>query len=145
MTIDTVHFTPLLSLAGGMLIGLAATLLLWAVGRIAGISGIARGVLFERGERAWRVLFLAGLLLGALLWRFSGGSLEAPHGYPLPLLALAGLLVGYGTALGSGCTSGHGICGIARLSPRSALATLVFVATGMAAVFVLRHLLGVVR
>jgi uncharacterized membrane protein YedE/YeeE len=145
MTIDTVHFTPLASLAGGMLIGLAATLLLWAKGRIAGISGIARGVLFERGDRTWRVLFLAGLMLGALIWRFSGGALEAPHGYSLPLLAIAGLLVGYGTALGSGCTSGHGICGIARLSSRSALATLVFVGTGVVTVFILRHLLGVLR
>ena len=140
------NFTPWSALAGGALIGLAATLLLWLNGRIAGISGILNGALpgargGMRNDLAWRLLFLSGLIAGAGLWLwFAPSTLTfAPReGYPLGLIIAAGLAVGFGTRLGSGCTSGHGVCGIARLSPRSMVATLVFMAFGAAAVFALR-------
>ena len=124
-------FTPLASLLGGVLIGTAASLLLVGSGRIAGISSIASGLLSTRGEeRTWRLSFLAGLLGGGLLLAWSApGALGTPAG-PWPRLALAGLLVGFGSRLGNGCTSGHGICGIARLSRRSLVAVAVFIATG---------------
>lgn len=132
----------LAGLAGGVLIGLSATLLLWLNGRIAGISGIAGGALFgPRGERAWRLTFLAGLVLaGALTMHAMAGGrpLPGPTASPL-LLVAAGLLVGYGTSLGGGCTSGHGVCGLARLSKRSLVAVPVFIATAMLTVFVVRH------
>ncbi len=141
------NFTPWSSLAGGALIGLAATLLLWLNGRIAGVSGITNGAMrAARGDTAWRALFITGLVAGAgaWLWLAPPAWTFAPRtGYPIVLVALAGLAVGFGTRLGSGCTSGHGVCGIARLSARSIAATLVFMATGMVTVFVLRHLLGV--
>ena len=134
------------SLLGGVLIGGAAVLLMASLGRITGISGIASGVFIgHRGDRGWRVAFVIGLIAGPLLLSLFGQ--DSGIGTPqvgLPLMALAGLLVGIGTRLGSGCTSGHGVCGIARLSPRSLLATGVFMAFGIATVFVLRHLLGVV-
>ena len=137
-------FTPWSALAGGALIGLAAVLLLWANGRIAGVSGIAGGLWFApRGERAWRWRFLAGLALGAGAW-----ALLAPtppllrQGFPVPLLLLAGLLVGWGTSLGGGCTSGHGVCGLARLLPRSLVATAVFMASAGLTTYVVRHLLA---
>jgi uncharacterized membrane protein YedE/YeeE len=133
------------ALCGGILIGLAAVLLMAALGRIAGISGIASGVLVgDASDRRWRLAFVLGLLAGPLLlWGLSGDSgIGAPQ-VGLPWMALAGLLVGVGTRLGGGCTSGHGVCGVARLSPHSLLATLVFVLFGIATVFVLRHLLGV--
>ncbi|HEX5305472.1 MAG TPA: YeeE/YedE thiosulfate transporter family protein [Dyella sp.] len=136
----------LLSLLGGVLIGGAAVLLMAGLGRITGISGIASGVFIgNRGDRGWRVAFVVGLIAGPLLLSLFGQDrgIGAPQ-VGLPLMALAGLLVGIGTRLGSGCTSGHGVCGIARLSPRSLLATGVFMAFGIATVFVLRHLLGVV-
>lgn len=137
-------FTPVSALIGGFLIGAAAALLWLALGRIAGISGILGQAM--RGaaglERLWRLLFLAGLPMGAWL-AVELGWAKLPSAPPPNLwLALAGgLLVGFGTRLGSGCTSGHGICGLARLSPRSLAATLVFMAAGMASVFVLRHLI----
>jgi uncharacterized protein len=138
-------FTPIAAVAGGALIGLAAFLLMWLDGRIAGVSGIAGGLWFaEAGERAWRVLFLAGLVLGA--WGVTAlGVVHTPirAGFPPALLVLAGLLVGYGTSLGHGCTSGHGVCGIARWSRRSLVATAVFLVTAFAATFVVRHLLHV--
>lgn len=144
------NFTPLSALIGGALIGIAAALLWLALGRIAGISGIlgqAIGSLPGRGatgaERAWRLLFLLGLPLGA--WaavQFGWASLPSAPPTNLWLAVLGGLLVGFGTRLGAGCTSGHGICGLARLSPRSLVATLVFMAAGMASVFALRHLIG---
>jgi uncharacterized membrane protein YedE/YeeE len=125
-------------LFGGALIGLAAVLLLFWNGRIAGISGIVAGVLRPAaGEVAWRVTFLAGLLAGGILLAVvypDALALRAPRS--LALVALAGVLVGYGTRLGSGCTSGHGVCGIGRLSPRSIVATLVFMATGALTVYV---------
>jgi uncharacterized membrane protein YedE/YeeE len=142
VAIDWLHFTPWTALAGGALIGLAASLFVVLNGRIAGISGLL-GAVLEGGEgRAEKALFLLGLLLGPLLWgvfatlpaiEFQGGWLG---------LVVAGLLVGFGTRYGSGCTSGHGVCGISRLSPRSLVATLGFMASGFVTVFVLRHLLG---
>lgn len=133
------------ALCGGVLIGLSAVLLMAALGRIAGISGIASGLIGAgTGERMWRLAFVLGLLAGPLLlWWLRGDSgIGAPQ-VGLPWMALAGLLVGVGTRLGGGCTSGHGVCGVARLSPRSLLATAVFVVFGIAIVFALRHLLGV--
>jgi uncharacterized membrane protein YedE/YeeE len=143
MTIDWTAFTPGAALAGGALIGLAAVMFILLNGRIAGVSGVLGGLLTAlRGDRAWRVAFVAGLIVAPLVY-----ALFAP--WPVPTIAAgpvalvaAGLLVGFGTRLGSGCTSGHGVCGLSRLSPRSLVATLVFMATGFATVFVLRHLLG---
>lgn len=140
MTVDWQHFTPWSSLAGGILIGAAAALLVLANGRVAGISGILSGlVASRRPDIGWRAAFIAGLLAApALLLAFS--RLPAPRIEAGPgLLILAGLFVGLGTCFGSGCTSGHGVCGLARLSPRSLVATLSFMATGIVTVFVLRH------
>ena len=141
----SITFQDLLgALAGGLLIGLAATLLLWGNGRIAGISGILFGALRgaqsgEEGERGWRWLFLIGVVAGAWLFhQLSGASVPAPPSVGTPLLLLGGLLVGLGTRLGSGCTSGHGVCGLARLSPRSLAATLMFIGVGMLTVWLLR-------
>lgn len=118
------------ALVGGVLIGLAASFLLWSHGRIAGISGILAGVVGE--DRDWRVAFLAGLLGGGLLVQWlSPESFGVAPGRTLPMLALAGVLVGYGTRLGSGCTSGHGICGISRMSVRSLVATPAFLSVGI--------------
>jgi uncharacterized membrane protein YedE/YeeE len=132
------------ALAGGLLIGLGAVVLMALAGRIAGISGILAAVLPPAAaggrEAGWRWTFLAGLLVGPLLAGWLGGhALVAAPAAPLPVLAVAGLLVGLGTGLGGGCTSGHGICGLARLSPRSLAATATFMATAMLTVFVVRH------
>jgi uncharacterized membrane protein YedE/YeeE len=137
-------FTPLASTVGGVLIGAACALLLVTTGRLAGVSGIM-GPLVEdraRGDRGWRLAFFAGLLIGGvgLAWALPGAIEASPAS--LPTLAIAGLLVGLGTRLGSGCTSGHGICGIAQLSARSIVATLTFMATGIATVAMVRHLLA---
>jgi uncharacterized membrane protein YedE/YeeE len=134
-----------IALAGGGLIGLAATLLLWLNGRIAGVSGIAGGLWFAvTGDRAWRLLFLAGLVLGTGLVVLVTGEIPSPRTAFTPaLLVLAGLLVGYGTSLAGGCTSGHGVCGLARLSPRSLVATGVFLAVAIATTWIVRHLLHV--
>ena len=138
------NFTPLSALIGGCLIGAAAGLLLWLDGRIAGISGILGGLLGAKpGERAWRAAFLGGLILGPLLHIAVAGeppSFEVSDS--LPLLIVAGLLVGFGMRLGSGCTSGHGVCGLARLSRRSLAATMAFFVTAAVTVFIVRHLLG---
>ena len=138
------NFTPVASAVGGMLIGLAAALLWLGLGRIAGISGIVGGMLPIRlKETAWRAAFLAGLLAAPLLLgAVAGYSAPMPVLESVDLLAVAGLLVGFGTRLGSGCTSGHGVCGIARLSPRSLIATGVFMATAAATVFLVRHVIG---
>ena len=134
------QFTPVTALLGGALIGLAATVLYAGIGRIAGISGIVNNAIERRQERGWRLAFLAGLLAAAAAWFAWSG--EAPrNGFPLPWLLAAGLLVGFGTRLGNGCTSGHGICGMGRLSVRSIIATLTFMATGFITVFVTHHLL----
>jgi uncharacterized protein len=141
MSIDWIHFTPWRSLAGGLLLGIATAMFLLLNGRVLGISGIASGLLRPtRGDTFWRVLFFAGLV--ASPWVL-GSFYEVPaprfdNGWST--LVVAGLLVGFGTRMGAGCTSGHGICGIARLSPRSILATLCFMAMGFATVFVVRHL-----
>jgi uncharacterized protein len=138
------NFTPVSALIGGALIGLSATLLLLFNGRVAGISGILNAFINPReAESGWRGLFLLGLILGAgaYVWAQPGAAPEAA-GLPLWALGVAGLLVGFGTRLGSGCTSGHGVCGLARFSLRSLVATLIFMATGVASVFVVRHVLG---
>ncbi len=138
------EFTPWPALAGGMLIGLAAVLLLRLNGRVAGVSGIAGGLWFaRRGERTWRVLFLLGLVAGSALWAVWAPSAPQPRsGFPVSLLLLAGLLVGYGTSLAGGCTSGHGVCGLARLSVRSLVATAVFLIAGIATTYLVRHLVS---
>jgi uncharacterized membrane protein YedE/YeeE len=137
------NFTPLSALVGGALIGMSAALLLWLTGRIAGVSGIMHGALLQRRD-AWRWLFLLGLVAGAGAWLWLSPVAVAPRaGYPIPLLLLSGVLVGFGTAQGGGCTSGHGVCGISRLSARSIAATITFLATGMISVFIVRHLFGV--
>jgi uncharacterized protein len=143
MTIDWNAFTPWSALAGGALIGAAAAMFVLLNGRIAGISGILGGLLSPRaGDVLWRVAFLLGLVIAPLLyglWRtLPSIRVDADYG----VLAVAGLLVGLGTRYASGCTSGHGVCGLSRLSPRSLVATLAFMATGFLTVFVCRHLLA---
>jgi uncharacterized membrane protein YedE/YeeE len=136
-------FTPGSALIGGALIGLAATMLYVAIGRIAGVSGIAGGLM--RGgitDAPWRLLFLGGLVVGAALTALVAGVPSIRVEAAWPVLVVAGLLVGYGTQLGSGCTSGHGVCGIARFSLRSIAATIVFMAAAALTVFVVRHALG---
>lgn len=142
MTVDWAHFTPVASFAGGILIGIAAAMLVLLSGRIAGISGIVGGLLRpRRDEIAWRVAFVLGLFaapaLAALLGALPTPRIEAGGA----MLLVAGLLVGIGTSYGSGCTSGHGVCGLARLSPRSAVATAAFMLAGVATVYVARHLI----
>jgi uncharacterized membrane protein YedE/YeeE len=143
MHIDWLHFTPWDSLAGGILIGLATALLLVANGRVAGISGIVGGLLRPaRGDIAWRLCFVLGLLVAPLVWLTMRAMPPAQIDHSPAVLAVGGLLVGIGTRFGSGCTSGHGVCGIARLSPRSLLATACFMAAGFITVFIVRHVLG---
>ncbi len=131
-------------LAGGVLIGLSAVLLLWLTGRIAGISGILNGALEgPRGERSWRLAFVLGLM-GAGAWAMHGLPVDLPaQATTTPWgLVVAGLLVGFGTRMGGGCTSGHGVCGLGRLSPRSLAAVVVFMLAAMVTVFVVRHVVG---
>ena len=137
------NFTPISALVGGALIGLSAVIMLAGNGRIAGISGILGGAISSRGEeRRWRLLFLAGLLLATLAYQFISSTPIAIETQASPeLLVVAGLLVGFGTRLGSGCTSGHGICGIARFSKRSFAATATFMLFGFITVYVTRHIL----
>ncbi|MGY4623442.1 YeeE/YedE family protein [Bradyrhizobium sp. USDA 4486] len=135
-------FTPIASLLGGALIGLSAVLLMWATGRIAGVSGIAARLFppYEDREFAGRLAFVAGLVAAPLLVLLVTGRLPAQAiAATIPALIIAGLLVGFGSVWGSGCTSGHGVCGLSRLSARSLVATITFMATGVATVFVLRH------
>ncbi len=145
MSIDWTHFTPWASLAGGVLLGIASALFILVNGRILGISGILGGLLSpKRGDAGWRIAFLLGMLAApaTLLLLAPAGFISPPRidaGYAA--IVIAGLLVGYGTRLGSGCTSGHGVCGLSRLSPRSLVATGAFMAAGFAIVFVIRHLL----
>jgi len=140
MTVDWTHFTPWPALAGGLLIGLAAAAFVLVNGRIAGISGIVGGLLRPvQGDVAWRVAFLAGLVAAPLAYALFAPLPAVRIDAGAGTLAAAGLLVGLGTRYGSGCTSGHGVCGLARLSPRSLVATVSFMAAGFATVFVLRH------
>jgi uncharacterized membrane protein YedE/YeeE len=142
-------FTPVSALAGGALIGLASVWLLAANGRIAGVSSILHGLFSPPGapdglhDAQWRAWFLSGLLLAGLAWQAAGQPVPLREGFPLGWVAAAGLLVGFGTRMGGGCTSGHGVCGLGRLSARSLVAVLVFMAAGMAATGVMRHVLGV--
>ena len=146
MSIDWLNFTPWSALSGGALIGLAASVFVLANGRITGISGLLGSVL-QRGSDGWgeKALFLLGLLLAPLLWTLFAAFPMIQFQFQTGWvgLVLAGLLVGVGTRYGSGCTSGHGVCGISRLSPRSIAATLCFMSTGFATVYVVRHVLGV--
>lgn len=140
MNINWTDFTPWSALAGGALIGLAAALFLVLNGRIAGISGIVGGLLArQRGDMLWRLLFIAGLIAAPLLWGLFAElpPMKIDAGYPM--LIVAGFIVGISTRYGSGCTSGHGVCGIARLSPRSIVATLAFMSSGFITVYLLRH------
>lgn len=144
MTIDWNHFTPYSALLGGVLIGLAAAMFVLLNGRIAGISGVLGGLLRPvQGDRAWRIAFILGLVVAPfaylLIAAYPEQQIDAGYG----TLIVAGLLVGIGTRYGSGCTSGHGVCGLSRLSPRSLMATLCFMGAGFATVFVIRHLLGI--
>lgn len=143
MTIDWSAFTPYTALAGGALIGLSAALLALLNGRIAGIAGIVGGTLQpKRGDIGWRAAFILGLLLAPTVWTLVTVLPEMRIDASYPMLILAGLVVGISTRYGAGCTSGHGVCGIARLSPRSIVATLAFMTTGFVTVFLLRHLIG---
>lgn len=141
MNIDTLAFTPGAALAGGLLIGLAAAVFVLFNGRIAGISGILGGLIKPRnGDIGWRLAFTGGLIgapvIYSLFWRLPDIHIEANS----VTLIIAGLIVGFGTRIGSGCTSGHGVCGISRLSPRSIVATLTFMTMGFVTVFLVRHL-----
>ena len=134
------NFTPVSAAIGGALIGLAATLLMLLTGRIAGISGILGDLVdLAGGDRTWRLAFVAGLIAAPLLLAAAGLGLRAPAMPGWTVILIAGLLVGFGTRLGSGCTSGHGICGIARLSPRSMVATLTFMAVAIIVVAITHH------
>ncbi len=143
MTIDWNHFTPWASLAGGVLLGLASALFILVNGRVLGISGILGGLLRPRaGDAGWRIAFIAGLLAAPAVWSLFAAPVVPRIEAGPAVLVVAGLLVGWGTRYGSGCTSGHGVCGLSRMSPRSLVATLAFMGTGFAAVFVMRHLLA---
>lgn len=145
MTIDWIHFTPWQSLGGGILLGLASAAFILVNGRILGISGILGGLLVSRmADVGWRIAFLLGMAASPFVagFIFPEGLIEAPRieaGYAT--IAIAGLLVGFGTRYGSGCTSGHGVCGLSRLSPRSLVSTLTFMGLGFAMVYVVRHLI----
>ena len=149
---DVTEFEALLPLAGGLSIGLAATLLLMLSGRIAGVCGIAFGVLTELtsgaprfSEISWRVLFIVGLVGGAALYHFiSGAPMPKVDNVSIGMLISGGFIVGLGTKIGSGCTSGHGVCGLGRLSLRSFVATCTFMLFGVISVYIFRHLLGVI-
>ena len=141
--IDWNHFTPLASGIGGALIGLSAALLIVFAGRVAGISGIVGALLgWTRGDIAWRLAFLAGLVAAPLLYALAAPLPSVRVDAGTPALLAAGLLVGIGTRYGAGCTSGHGVCGLSRLSPRSLVATLAFMLAGFVTVFVIRHILA---
>ena len=138
------NFTPLSASIGGALIGLSAVMLMAFHGRIAGISGVFSGAVFaEPGDRIWRVFFVAGLVAAPLLYALASGIQPAfDMSASWPLIIAGGLLVGFGTRLGSGCTSGHGVCGLSRLSPRSFAAVGLFMAAGMVTVAGVRALMG---
>lgn len=147
MQIDWNHFTPWAALAGGLILGLAAAAFVLLHGRILGISGILGGLLHPQRDKdgkdiAWRVAFVLGLLAAPLLYRLAVGMTEVRIDASWGMVVLAGLLVGVGTRYGSGCTSGHGVCGLSRLSPRSLVATLAFMGAGFATAYFVRHVLA---
>ena len=143
MTIDWANFTPWTSLAGGVLIGLATAMFLLLNGRIAGISGILGGLLRPaKGDVGWRVAFVAGLIFSPIAFSVAAPLPAVQIDADAASLIMAGLLVGIGTRYGSGCTSGHGVCGLSRLSPRSMVATALFMLAGFVTVFITRHLIG---
>ncbi len=143
MSIDWNHFTPWASLSGGILLGLASALFILVNGRILGISGVLGGLLLPKdGDSAWRLSFLLGMLAAPLLYTLAVGPVEARIDAGWATVVVAGLLVGAGTRYGSGCTSGHGVCGLSRLSPRSLVATLSFMGAGFVTVYVARHLMA---
>ena len=147
MTIDWSHFTPWASLAGGILLGLASAIFILVNGRILGISGIVGGLIGhigrpKVGDVGWRIAFVLGMLAAPLLYLLVAGPVPATVDAGWGTVVLAGLMVGVGTRYGSGCTSGHGVCGLSRLSPRSLAATLAFMGAGFAIVFVMRHVLA---
>lgn len=139
-----VNFTPYEAAFGGVLIGLSAALLYLFKGRIAGISGIFGGILIPvKADFSWRVVFVIGIIMGGFIWHLITGEGDNIQAAVSPAwIVFGGLVVGVGTTLGSGCTSGHGICGLSRFSPRSLFATLTFMATGFLTVYIIRHLLG---
>ena len=140
------NFTPWSELGGGALIGISASILLLLNGRVAGISGILGGLVRPRaGETSWRALFIVGLLVGGVLLYLVHPASFGAAPVSLPLAIVAGVFVGFGTRLGSGCTSGHGVCGLSRFSGRSLAATMTFMATGAMAAFVVQHLVGGAR
>ena len=138
------NFTPYTAFSGGILIGLSVTIMLFFNGRITGVSGIIAGLLTPKtGEWLWRLVFLIGMIAGSTFFVYLYPETFIPRtGFPTSLLVIGGLLVGFGTKLGSGCTSGHGICGIAQLSPRSIVATVIFMLSGAITVFIMRHIIG---
>lgn len=139
----TTEFTPWMSLGGGVLIGLAATLLMALHGRIAGMTGILAGIVPPiSSDWPWRIAFLVGAILAPLFFVSSGGNIPFAVPPSTPMLAIGGVIVGVGVYFGSGCTSGHGVCGMARLSPRSIVATLVFMLATFVTVYVTRHMIG---
>jgi uncharacterized protein len=141
--IDWINFTPVQAFIGGMLIGGAAAILILFNGRIAGISGILAAFLHKKPDMAgWRILFVIGLIISPLIFRLAAPLPIIEANKNLLLLALAGLLVGLGTRFANGCTSGHGVCGLARLSLRSLVATMTFLSAGFATVFIVRHVLA---
>ena len=143
MLIDWTHFTPWTSLAGGLLLGLAAALFILFSGRVLGISGIVGGLLHPRkGDAGWRLAFVLGMLVAPSLYALFAGPLQPRIDAGWGMVVVAGLLVGVGTRYGSGCTSGHGVCGLSRLSPRSLVATLAFMGAGFVTVFLIRHVLA---
>lgn len=143
MTIDWTHFTPWTSLAGGILLGLASALFVLFNGRVLGISGIVGGLLRPKTrDIVWRLSFLLGMLAAPMLYVVVAGPMTPRIDAGWGMVVLAGMLVGVGTRYGAGCTSGHGVCGLSRLSPRSLVATLAFMGTGFATVYVIRHLLA---
>ena len=143
MLIDWTHFTPWAALAGGVLLGLASALFVLLNGRILGISGIVGGLLRPRaGDMGWRLAFLLGMLVAPGLYWLVVGPTQPRIDATWGMVVIAGLLVGVGTRYGSGCTSGHGVCGLSRMSPRSLVATLAFMGAGFVTVFLIRHVLA---
>lgn len=142
--IEATPFTPLAAAIGGALIGLSATLLMLMLGKIAGISGLFRMVFSAAdSDRGWKLAFFAGMIIAAfLVFSYTPAAFEPRQGFPVWQVAIAGLLVGFGTAMGSGCTSGHGVCGLARLSRRSLVSTVVFMVFGIATAILVRHVIG---